>query len=148
VVEADYYVDLCRATLEHGAVPLIGRPLRVLTADWEYSAVGGLALGEDRWPPPRAARCGGRTGRPPVNAFVVPQGDQAAGAATADRGPGHRRTPGADLGGHLDHRLGACRGSRRPGGRRHGGRRGRPDTGPREAIEADGLLGLADLDLT
>jgi len=32
--EADYYVDLRRVTLEHRAAPLIGRLLRVLTADW------------------------------------------------------------------------------------------------------------------
>ena len=45
--EADYYVDLRRVTLEHRAAPLVGRLLRVLTADWEYSAVGGLTLGAD-----------------------------------------------------------------------------------------------------
>lgn len=45
--EADYYVDLRRATLHHAAAPLIGRLLRQLTADWDYSAVGGLTLGAD-----------------------------------------------------------------------------------------------------
>lgn len=46
-VEADYYVDLRRATLHHRAAPLIGRLLRQLTADWDFVAVGGLTLGAD-----------------------------------------------------------------------------------------------------
>jgi orotate phosphoribosyltransferase len=46
-VEADYYVDLRRATLHHRAAPLIGKLLRQLTADWDYVAVGGLTLGAD-----------------------------------------------------------------------------------------------------
>jgi orotate phosphoribosyltransferase len=45
--EADYYVDLRRATLHHAAAPLIGRLLRQLTADWRYVAAGGLTLGAD-----------------------------------------------------------------------------------------------------
>ncbi|WP_448852669.1 orotate phosphoribosyltransferase [Corynebacterium sp. 335C] len=45
--EADYYVDLRRATLHHEASPLIGELLRELTADWDYVAVGGLTLGAD-----------------------------------------------------------------------------------------------------
>jgi orotate phosphoribosyltransferase len=45
--EADYYVDLRRATLHHAAAPLIGKLLRQLTADWRYVAAGGLTLGAD-----------------------------------------------------------------------------------------------------
>ncbi|WP_235926048.1 orotate phosphoribosyltransferase [Actinokineospora pegani] len=45
--EADYYIDLRRATLHHAAAPLIGRLLRGLTADWDYVAAGGLTLGAD-----------------------------------------------------------------------------------------------------
>jgi orotate phosphoribosyltransferase len=45
--EADYYVDLRRATLHHAAAPLIGTLLRQLTADWDYVATGGLTLGAD-----------------------------------------------------------------------------------------------------
>ncbi|MGA6163258.1 orotate phosphoribosyltransferase [Amycolatopsis magusensis] len=45
--EADYYVDLRRATLHHAAAPLIGKLLRQLTADWDYVSVGGLTLGAD-----------------------------------------------------------------------------------------------------
>ena len=45
--EADYYVDLRRATLHHAASKLIGELLRELTADLDYVAVGGLTLGAD-----------------------------------------------------------------------------------------------------
>ncbi|OAP27900.1 Orotate phosphoribosyltransferase [Amycolatopsis sp. M39] len=45
--EADYYIDLRRATLQHAAAPLIGKLLRQLTADWDYVATGGLTLGAD-----------------------------------------------------------------------------------------------------
>jgi orotate phosphoribosyltransferase len=45
--EADYYIDLRRATLQHAAAPLIGRLMRQLTADWDYVAAGGLTLGAD-----------------------------------------------------------------------------------------------------
>ncbi|MTD57660.1 orotate phosphoribosyltransferase [Amycolatopsis pithecellobii] len=45
--EADYYIDLRRATLHHAAAPLIGSLMRQLTADWSYGAVGGLTLGAD-----------------------------------------------------------------------------------------------------
>ncbi|SNR67327.1 orotate phosphoribosyltransferase [Haloechinothrix alba] len=45
--QADYYVDMRRATLHHAAAPLIGTLLRQLTADWSYVAVGGLTLGAD-----------------------------------------------------------------------------------------------------
>ncbi|MDQ3114870.1 MAG: orotate phosphoribosyltransferase, partial [Actinomycetota bacterium] len=46
-LEADYYVDLRRATLHSAAAPLIGVLVRELTADWDYDAVGGLTLGAD-----------------------------------------------------------------------------------------------------
>lgn len=45
--EADYYVDLRRATLHHEASRLIGQLLRELTSDWDYACVGGLTLGAD-----------------------------------------------------------------------------------------------------
>ena len=45
--EADYYVDLRRATLHREASKLIGSLLRELTADWDYAHVGGLTLGAD-----------------------------------------------------------------------------------------------------
>ena len=38
--EADYYVDLRRATRHHRASALIGRLMRELTRDWDYAVVG------------------------------------------------------------------------------------------------------------
>ncbi|PRQ11804.1 orotate phosphoribosyltransferase [Corynebacterium sp. 13CS0277] len=64
--EADYYVDLRRATLQHEASPLIGKLLRELTADWDFDAVGGLTLGAD----PVATAIMHAPGRP-IDAFVV-----------------------------------------------------------------------------
>jgi orotate phosphoribosyltransferase len=64
--EADYYVDLRRATLHHRAAPLIGSLMRELTADWDYAAVGGLTLGAD----PVATAIMHAPGRP-IDCFVV-----------------------------------------------------------------------------
>jgi orotate phosphoribosyltransferase len=64
--EADYYVDLRRATLHHQAAPLIGRLMRELTADWDHDAVGGLTMGAD----PVACAVMHAPGRP-IDAFVV-----------------------------------------------------------------------------
>jgi orotate phosphoribosyltransferase len=64
--EADYYVDLRRATLHHRAAPLIGRLMRQLTADWDYSSAGGLTMGAD----PVACAIMHAQGRP-IDAFVV-----------------------------------------------------------------------------
>ena len=65
--EADYYVDLRRATLHHEASPLIGELLRELTADWDYAHVGGLTLGAD-----------------PVATAIMHAGSAGAGAAGRD----------------------------------------------------------------
>lgn len=64
--EADYYVDLRRATLHAKASRLIGELLRELTADWDYAAVGGLTLGAD----PVATSIMHADGRE-IHAFVV-----------------------------------------------------------------------------
>ncbi|ETW24679.1 orotate phosphoribosyltransferase [Mycobacterium gastri 'Wayne'] len=64
--QADYYVDLRRATLHHRASALIGRLMRELTADWDYALVGGLTLGAD----PVATAIMHAPGRP-IDAFVV-----------------------------------------------------------------------------
>jgi len=73
--EADYYVDLRRVTLHHRAAPLVGRLLRVLTADWDYAAVGGLTLGADPVADAVlhavAAERSADPATPPVDAFVV-----------------------------------------------------------------------------
>lgn len=72
--EADYYVDLRRATLHHRAAALIGRLVRELTDDWDYVAVGGLTLGAD----PVATAVMHAPGRP-IDAFVVRKSVKAHG---------------------------------------------------------------------
>lgn len=81
--EADYYVDLRRATLHHEAAPLIGRLMRELTADWAFDAVGGLTLGAD----PVATSMLHAAGRP-LDAFVVRKQAKAHGMQRQVEGPG------------------------------------------------------------
>ncbi|WP_279107093.1 orotate phosphoribosyltransferase [Gordonia paraffinivorans] len=80
--EADYYVDLRRATLHHEASPLIGRLMRELTADWEYDAVGGLTLGAD----PVATSIMHADGRA-IDAFVVRKAAKTHGMQRRIEGP-------------------------------------------------------------
>lgn len=80
--EADYYVDLRRATLHHEASPLIGALLRELTADWAFDAVGGLTLGAD----PVATAVLHAPGRP-IDAFVVRKAAKAHGMQRQVEGP-------------------------------------------------------------
>lgn len=79
---ADYYVDLRRATLHHEAGPLIGILLRQLTADWSFSAAGGLTLGAD----PVATAMMHAPG-PPLDAFVVRKEAKAHGLQRRIEGP-------------------------------------------------------------
>lgn len=80
--QADYYVDLRRATLHHEASPLIGLLLRQLTADWDYDAVGGLTLGAD----PVATSMLHARGRP-LDAFVVRKQAKTHGMQRQVEGP-------------------------------------------------------------
>ncbi|MQA15777.1 MAG: orotate phosphoribosyltransferase [Pseudonocardiaceae bacterium] len=80
--QADYYVDLRRATLHHAAAPLIGQLVRELTADWAYEAVGGLTLGAD----PVAAALLHAPGRP-VDAFIVRKAGKQHGLQRRIEGP-------------------------------------------------------------
>lgn len=82
--EADYYVDMRRATLHHAAAPLIGRLLRELVADWEFTAAGGLTLGAD----PVAIAMMHAPG-PALDAFVVRKETKGHGM--------RRRIEGADV---------------------------------------------------
>jgi orotate phosphoribosyltransferase len=158
--EADYYVDLRRVTLEHRAAPLVGRLLRVLTADWEYSAVGGLTLGAD--PVADAVLHAAAAERaadpevPPVDAFVVRKSAKQHGLQRLIEGPdvtGRRVLVVEDTSTTGNSALTAVRAVREASAEVVGvatviDR----DTGAREAIEAEGvpyraLLGLADLGL-
>lgn len=80
--EADYYVDLRRATLHHAAAPLIGSLLRELTAGWDYTAVGGLTLGAD----PVAGAMLHAAGDP-LDAFVVRKDSKSHGMQRRIEGP-------------------------------------------------------------
>lgn len=80
--EADYYVDLRRATLHHQASPLIGKLMRELTADWDFDAVGGLTLGAD----PVATSIMHAPGRA-IDSFVVRKAAKAHGMQRRIEGP-------------------------------------------------------------
>jgi orotate phosphoribosyltransferase len=158
--EADYYVDLRRVTLDHRAAPLVGRLLRVLTADWEYSAVGGLTLGAD--PVADAmlhtavAERVADPQRPSLDAFVVRKETKQHGMQRRIEGPDiagrqvlvveDTSTTGASV-------LTAVTAAREAGATVVGvATVVDRDTGAREAIEAAdvpyrALLGLSDLGL-
>ncbi len=154
--EADYYVDLRRVTLEHRSAPLVGRLMRVLTADWDYAAVGGLTLGADPVADAILHAAAAEPDASPVDAFVVRKATKEHGMQRLIEGPdiaGRRvlvvedtSTTGASV-------LTAVRAVRDAGADVVGvATVVDRDTGAREAIEAEGahyraLLGLADLGL-
>lgn len=158
--EADYYVDLRRVTLHHEAAPLVGRLLRTLTADWGYSAVGGLTLGADPVADAvlhaAAAERAADPGVPPVDAFVVRKSTKEHGLQRLIEGPDVTGRPvlvvedTSTTGGSV---LQAVRAVREAGATVVGvATVVDRATGAREAIEAEGaqyraLLGLADLGL-
>lgn len=80
--EADYYIDLRRITLHRVAAPLVGRVLRALTADWTYTAAGGLTLGAD---PVGAAILHASGGA--IDSFVVRKAEKAHGMQQRVEGP-------------------------------------------------------------
>ncbi|KZM69787.1 orotate phosphoribosyltransferase [Nocardia terpenica] len=80
--EADYYVDLRRATLQQQAAPLIGKLLRELVSDWQFDAVGGLTMGAD----PVALAMLHAPGRP-LDAFVVRKAAKTHGMQRQIEGP-------------------------------------------------------------
>lgn len=80
--EADYYVDLRRATLHNEAGPLIGKLLRELVSDWDFDAVGGLTMGAD----PVALAVMHAPGRP-IDSFVVRKAAKAHGMQRQIEGP-------------------------------------------------------------
>ncbi|ASU80557.1 orotate phosphoribosyltransferase [Actinopolyspora erythraea] len=149
--QADYYVDLRRATLHHEAAPLIGALLRQLTADWNYTAVGGLTLGAD----PVATAVLHASGDP-VDAFVVRKNTKRHGMQRRIEGPdvsGRRVLAVEDTSTTGESVLTAVEALREEGAEIVGvATVVDRDTGAREAIEAAGLpyrtlLGLADLGL-
>jgi len=154
--QADYYVDLRRATLHHRAAPLIGRLLRVLTADWDYDAVGGLTLGADPVATAMLHAAAADPATSPVDAFVVRKATKQHGLQRLVEGPditGRRVLVVEDTSTTGSSVLTAVRAVRQTGAEVVGvATVVDRDTGAREAIEAEGapyraLLGLADLGL-
>jgi orotate phosphoribosyltransferase len=84
-LEADYYVDLRRVTLDAEAAPLVGAAMIHLTSDWDYSAAGGLTLGAD--PIATAMLHSGRQIGRTVEAFVVRKEGKAHGLQRRIEGP-------------------------------------------------------------
>jgi orotate phosphoribosyltransferase len=87
-IEADYYVDLRRATLHHEAAPLIGQVILDLLDQngvTEFDAIGGLTMGAD--PVATAvlnqAAARGRS----IDAFVVRKAAKAHGMGRQVEGP-------------------------------------------------------------
>ena len=106
--EADYYVDLRRVTLDGVAAPLVGRVMRELTADWDYSAVGGLTLGAD--PVATAMLHDSAAARRSARCVRRSQGGEGPRPAASSRRTRRRRTIGARCRGHVHHRsVGAHR---------------------------------------
>ncbi len=149
--EADYYVDLRRATLHHQAAPLIGALMRELTADWDYTSVGGLTMGAD----PVACAVMHAPGRP-IDAFVVRKAVKSHGMQRLIEGADVAGAPvlvvedTSTTGGSA---LQAVRAVREAGATVVGvATVVDRATGAAEAIEAEGvpyrsILGLADLGL-
>lgn len=84
-IEADYYVDLRRVTLDAVAAPLVGEVMLDLLKDWNFDAVGGLTLGAD---PVAVAmmHVAGRSGRL-VDSFVVRKEEKQHGLQRRIEGP-------------------------------------------------------------
>ncbi|MEY4981321.1 MAG: hypothetical protein RL174_659 [Actinomycetota bacterium] len=87
-IEADYYVDLRRATLHHEAAPLIGQVLLDMLDDagiTEFDAVGGLTMGADPVATAILHQAAAR-GRA-IDAFVVRKAAKAHGMGRLVEGP-------------------------------------------------------------
>ncbi len=153
-LEADYYVDLRRVTLDGHAAPLIGAVMLDLVDGWEFEAAGGLTMGAD---PVAVAmlHAAARSGRR-VDAFVVRKQGKAHGLQRRIEGPdvaGRRVVAVEDTSTTGGSVLTAVEALREVGADVVGvavimDR----DTGAREAVEAAGLpyryaLGLADVGL-
>jgi orotate phosphoribosyltransferase len=86
-LEADFYIDLRRITLDGQAAPLVGQVMLDLTKDLEYDAVGGLTLGAD--PVAGAVLHAAAAGGGRMDAFVVRKAAKAHGM--------QRRIEGTDV---------------------------------------------------
>jgi orotate phosphoribosyltransferase len=149
-IEADYYIDLRRITLHAVAAPLVGTVMRELTADWDYTAAGGLTIGAD---PVGTAIMNASAGT--VHSFVVRKAEKKHGMQRLVEGPdvaGQRVLVVEDVSTTGSSPLTAIDGLRAAGAD-IAGVAVIVDRGARAAIEAAGFayrsaFTLADLDLT
>jgi orotate phosphoribosyltransferase len=138
---ADYYVDMRRVTLDGATAPLIGRVMRDLVADWDFTAVGGLTLGAD--PVATAMLHAAAAAGDRLDAFVVRKAEKAHGLQRRIEGSpveGRRVLAVEDTSTTGGSVLTAVQALREAGAQVVGvavivDR----DTGSREAIEAEGL---------
>lgn len=84
-LEADYYVDLRRITLDGEAAPLVGQVLLDLTDGLEFDAVGGLTMGADPVAGAMLHAAAARGRR--LDAFVVRKAAKAHGLQRQVEGP-------------------------------------------------------------
>jgi orotate phosphoribosyltransferase len=84
-LEADYYIDLRRITLDAEAAPLVGEVMLDVTADLDYDAVGGLTLGADPVATSMLHAAAARGRR--LDAFVVRKAQKAHGMQRRIEGP-------------------------------------------------------------
>lgn len=84
-LEADYYVDLRRITLDGAAAPLVGQVMLELTKELEFDAVGGLTLGADPVATSMLHASAARGAR--LDAFVVRKAAKAHGMQRQVEGP-------------------------------------------------------------
>lgn len=84
-IEANYYVDLRRVTLDAIAAPLVGQVMLELTKDLEFDAVGGLTLGAD--PVATAMMHVAASKGRKLDSFVVRKAEKAHGLQRRIEGP-------------------------------------------------------------
>lgn len=84
-LEADFYIDLRRITLDGEAAPLAGQVMLDLTADLDYDAVGGLTLGADPVATSMMHAAAARGRR--LDSFVVRKANKAHGLQRRIEGP-------------------------------------------------------------
>jgi orotate phosphoribosyltransferase len=84
-LEAKYYIDLRRVTLNSTSAPLVGEVMLDLTKELDFDAVGGLTLGAD---PVATAmmHVAAQKGRQ-IDAFVVRKAEKAHGLQRRIEGP-------------------------------------------------------------
>jgi orotate phosphoribosyltransferase len=84
-LEADFYIDLRRVTLDSVAAPLVGEVMLDLTKDLNYEAVGGLTLGAD--PVATAMLHAAAKQGKKLDAFVVRKSEKTHGLQKRIEGP-------------------------------------------------------------